>query len=581
MTLEEAYEKRRRECLALERENKKLKDRIAEYDKGTYESSIMSDHLKQISKLTWENKRLRNERDKYKANWQHQVSITENFRVAAFDAEYERDEMKNELDHYRTKVKELEARINVILGESASHDEDLRAQVAALTEALLKEKSKANNDGTNSGTPTSRTPYNKKKIIPNSRVKSDKKRGAQPGHEKHSLSSLSDDEITDTISHELSECPDCGSENLVFIEKRSKDVIDYKVVLQKIRNDFYVYECNDCGHLVHSPIPLHLKETSQYGPNIQALGLALTDVGFVSVNRTKKLMDSILGNGINISEGFICKLQKRASKWLSPFVEEVRLNCIRSSILHWDDTVIFINTKQGCMRFYGNDKLALYKAHEKKNREGIDEDKVLGALGPETTVIHDHITMNYNDDFHFRNAECVQHLNRDIQKVIDVSQHSWAIQLKELISKTVHKRNELVAAGSEGFTRQELYSFLHSIDSLLELATTEHKESIGHYYESDEHRLITRIDKYKDNHFLWVKDFSVAPTNNLAERSLRGQKVKLKVSGQFQSIETAGFFADIRTYTETCYRNGVNAFEALARLTSGNPFSLNELLGEV
>ena len=115
----------------------------------------------------------------------------------------------------------------------------------------------------------------------------------------------------------------------------------------------------------------------------------------------------------------------------------------------------------------------------------------------------------------------------------------------------------------------------------MELATTEHKESIGHYYESDEHRLITRIDKYKDNHFLWVKDFSVAPTNNLAERSLRGQKVKLKVSGQFQSIETAGFFADIRTYTETCYRNGVNAFEALARLTSGNPFSLNELLGEV
>ena len=275
MTLKDAYEIQRKERLALARENKRLNDLIEKYDKETYVSDEKANHLKQISKLTWENKHLKNERDRYKANWQNQVSVAENFRVAAFDAECERDEIKAELDYYRTKSEELEARIKVILGESTSHDEDLRAQVAALTEALLKEKAKANNDGTNSGTPTSQTPYDKKKVIPNSRVKSDKKKGAQPGHTKHSLSPLSDDEISETIPHELSECPDCGSENLIFIEKRVKDVIDYEVVLKKIRNEFYVYECQDCGHLVHSPIPLHLKEPVQYGSNIQALGLAL------------------------------------------------------------------------------------------------------------------------------------------------------------------------------------------------------------------------------------------------------------------------------------------------------------------
>jgi len=233
MTRDEAYEKRRRECIALERENKKLKERIAEYDNGTYESAIMSDHLKQISKLTWENKRLKNERDRYKVNWQNQVSVTENFRVAAFDAECERDEMKAELEYYRSKSEELEARINVILGEAASHDKDLEAKVAALTEALLKEKAKADNDGTNSGTPTSQTTYDKKKVIPNSRLKSGKNKGGQPGHAKHSLSPLADDEITDTISHELSECPDCGSENLIFIEKIDKDVIDYALLWKR------------------------------------------------------------------------------------------------------------------------------------------------------------------------------------------------------------------------------------------------------------------------------------------------------------------------------------------------------------
>ena len=427
---------------------------------------------------------------------------------------------------------------------------------------------------------TSQTSYGKKKVIPNSREKTGKKRGAQPGHEKHSLNALNNDEITDYENHSLDTCPDCGSEDLVFIEKREKDVIDYEVRVIKKRHYFGVYQCRGCGHTVHSPIPCHLKESIQYGSNIQALGLALQDIGFVSINRTRKLMDGFIGNGIHLSEGYICKLQKRASRALKSFVGEVRLECIRSKILHWDDTVIFINTEQACMRFYGNERLALYRAHAKKDRAGIDEDGILGALGPETTVIHDHVTMNYNDDFHFRNAECIQHLNRELQKVIDISGHSWAVQMKELISKTIHQRNLLVAAGAESFSSQELYIFFQTIDSLLELAGEEHKEAVGRYYEDDERRLIARIGKYKDSHFLWAKDFSVAPTNNLAERSLRGQKVKLKVSGQYQSVDTAGYFADIRTYIETCYRNGIDTFAALVRLTSGNPYSVTELLGQ-
>lgn len=152
--------------------------------------------------------------------------------------------------------------------------------------------------------------------------------------------------------------------------------------------------------------------------------------------------------------------------------------------------------------------------------------------------------------------------------------------MKELISKTVHERNLLVAAGAESFSSQQLYTFFQTIDSLLELAGEEHKEAVGRYYEDDERRLITRIGKYKDSHFLWVEDFSVAPTNNLAERSLRGQKVKLKVSGQYKSVDTAEYFADIRTYIETCYRNGIDTFTALVRLTSGNPYSVTELLGQ-
>lgn len=61
---------------------------------------------------------------------------------------------------------------------------------------------------------------------------------------------------------------------------------------------------------------------------------------------------------------------------------------------------------------------------------------------------------------------------------------------------------------------------------------------------------------------------------------MRFVKTKDKVSGQFQSIEYASYFAAIRTYLETCARNGVNEFTALLRLTQGQPYTISELIGE-
>ena len=52
----------------------------------------------------------------------------------------------------------------------------------------------------------------------------------------------------------------------------------------------------------------------------------------------------------------------------------------------------------------------------------------------------------------------------------------------------------------------------------------------------------------------------------------------MKVSGQFQNISNAEYYASIRSYIETCYRNNVNGHEALIRLIQDNPYTLNEIL---
>ena len=97
------------------------------------------------------------------------------------------------------------------------------------------------------------------------------------------------------------------------------------------------------------------------------------------------------------------------------------------------------------------------------------------------------------------------------------------------------------------------------------------------HYDSKERALTNRILEYKSNYFLWMHDFSLPTDNNMSERALRGTKSKMKIAGQFQNEQTAKYYADIKTYIETCYRNGINPTDALIRLMEDNPYTVEEV----
>jgi hypothetical protein len=52
----------------------------------------------------------------------------------------------------------------------------------------------------------------------------------------------------------------------------------------------------------------------------------------------------------------------------------------------------------------------------------------------------------------------------------------------------------------------------------------------------------------------------------------------MKISGQFQSEKSAKNYAVVKSYIETCYRNGINEMQALIRLCEGNPYTVKEIL---
>lgn len=574
MTLQEAYEKRRQEVLALQRQVKKLQKDLDQAAAGLYTPDEKVAFLKQINHLSHELKNAEKERDRYHGLWNVERDRNMYYDFSKMDLVEENASLKEENKALKAEIESLKGRV-AFLEENGGQES--AAKIQALSDEVCRLTAILNNDSTNSGTSTSKTPLNKNKVIPNLREKSGRQKGGQPGHEQHTLASIPEGEETETEDHSLDACPYCGGA-LEEVGYDEKDELDYEVHVVKKRHLFHKYRCRICGKESRAPVPNRLKEKCQYGSSLQAMILALLDLGFVSVNRIKKLLRGFFSGQLDPCGAFIIGMQKKAAKKLKNFAAEVKRMLAMESILYWDDTVIFIGRSRSCMRFYGTEMLALFTAHESKGRESIDEDGLLALLSAHTYVMHDHVTMNYNADFIFINIECNQHLQRDLQKLSEVSGHEWPLLLKSLISSTIHDRKQKQKAGENAFSHEYIQAFHARIDELLEMGDREYEKDHSRYYEEDERRLLARLRKFRENYFMWVTDFRLPTTNNLSERSLRFTKIHEKVSGQFESVEYARYFASIRTYLETCARNGINEYTALLRLTQDNPFSLSEVL---
>ena len=569
MDFKDAYFRQKDELHASQREIRKLTKLVERFQKSTAENEVFQKQLSHIQGLNKKVSQISGISDRYKRLYEHEKKRADEAELRADKLDAENCRLQWHID---CLLKEPSDK-----GITAAQAAD--AQIKALKDEVARLTALLNKDGTNTGTPTSKTAIDQKKLIPNSREKSDRHIGGQPGHTKHSMPAFANHEITDTIPHETDTCPDCGG-SLTEIRDIPKDELDYEVKVVKRRHVFKEYRCNQCGKIFRTGNPA-LKAENQYGSVIQAMALALLNLGFVSINRTQRLLSGLTSETLDISQGYLSKLQKRFSCKLAFFVEEVRTACISSDLIYWDDTVVFINTSRACFRFYGNDRIALYYAHMKKDLAGILEDNVLPRLPSTTTVMHDHNSINYHEGFVFINVECLQHLERDLQKVIDQSGHDWAKDMKELFASMIHKRKQLAAKDIDHFEASEISAFLSRYNALLDSGYKEYFKDCRRYFAQFENALQIRLKEYRKNYTAWLYDFRIPTTNNLSERSLRFIKCKDKISGQFQNEVHAQFFANIRTYIETCARNGVNEFQAILRLTKGHPYSLQELFGEV
>lgn len=516
------------------------------------------------------------------------MKYTGNTRCDFEKATAEIAKQKDRILGYQEEISALRATVrrlqNLQESRKKEYEESLAKKDAIISELqnkLSHAEALLNHDGTNTGTPTSQTPINKDKVIPNSRRKSGKPKGGQIGHKKSSLRMSAEPDATEVVGHPLADdecCPKCGIADCTPTgESEVKYEYDVRIKVVKVKHEFYFYECNSCGTVFRSQIPPNLKENVQYGSDLQAFALSLTNTVNASMNKVSMFLNGITGGKLAPCEGYVAKLQVRAAKGLQTFRDELKRVLITRKLVYWDDTVIMILKKRACFRFYGDESIAYYTAHDHKDMESLDDDNVLNLLTSETKTMHDHNRVNYNEKYSFGNLECNQHLQRDCQKNTDDTCHKWSKELKELISLTIKDRNDAVASNKTSFDKSYITRFHEKVDKCLSDGWLENEADKNNYGSAWERTLLTRIRDYSQSYFLWVEDFDLPTTNNLSERGLRGVKSHMKISGQFESRDAADNYALIRTYIETCRRNKINEIDALRKLCTGSPYRVDEI----
>ena len=295
-----------------------------------------------------------------------------------------------------TLRKETSRKIEVLETENRQ----LRKENQALREENQKLKDIINKNSGNSSKPPSSDGFAK---IHNSREKSGKKPGGQPGH-KGKIHKLMDNptHITDIKTERCG----CGGRIKYSGEYTAKQLVDIEVATSIVEYREHKGICECCSRRVKNHAPVN--DIVTYGNNLKSFTALLSLEGIVSINRIKKMLCELTGGRLSLSEGTIAKWIKDLSAHVAPAVCAIKDKLLTAPVAHKDETGVRVNKVLHWFHVLGNDKYTLYATHKKR---GSEADKAMGILPAYSGVlVHDHLKGLY--DFLCVHAECNAHILR-------------------------------------------------------------------------------------------------------------------------------------------------------------------------
>lgn len=440
------------------------------------------------------------------------------------EVERQRDSALDKVKEWREKYYEQSARLEELEGENKK----LTAQV--------------NKDFQNSSIPSSKQGAGRKKI-PNSREKTGRKRGGQPGHSGHRLTQL-----TPTESHHLPD-PKKFTNNPQYYPtgntvKRQKIVLTIGVGI--VEYTATEYRNRVTGSRVHAKFPKGYDTDISYDSSVKAFAFLLSNEGNMAAGKIREILREASKGKLDISEATINGLAKEFSLKSPNERKKIIESIMESPALNVDFTNANVDggSKQVLIIASPSANTTLLIGRDNKGHKGIAGTPVEDYVG---TIVHDHDTTFYS--YGIGHQECMQHNIRYlIGSVENEPERKWNRRMLEAIRSFIHYWNGLGESEPE---QEKISEFKKLYDEILEEAKEEYENEPPSDYYRDGYNLYLRLEKYKDSQLKFIEDRNIPHNNSLAERKARLYKRKQNQVMAFRSDENFAYICDALSVIDT------------------------------
>jgi len=403
------------------------------------------------------------------------------------------------------------------------------------------------------------------------REKSGKKPGGQPGH-KGSGAVLRDNP-DDVILYEVKSCPACDTDlrSIAADEVLRRQVEDLPPIQTIVtEHQIELKTCPCCTTQWQAEgCPDTIKYEFQYGPRIKAISVYLSAYQFIPALRTKQLLEVF---GVKLSTGSLDNFRKSAARNLKGFMETLRLSIIGSCAGFFDETGIKVKGLGYWVHVAATSLFSFFMLHAKRGRQAHEDMKILAFF---KGILHRDDYHSYHSYLQALHALCNAHILRELIYAIDRNaQQEWADPLIKLLVK-IKEQTEQSPTGVLDLRWQGRHRKTYRQLVALGLqnnppAIKKDGQTRGRTAQSKTVNLLIRLRDKEDEILRFMTHPQAQFDNNQAERDLRMNKVRQKVSGGFRSPQAGEEFMTVRSFIATAIKQGADPVEELVGLFTPN-----------
>lgn len=489
------------------------------------------------------------------------------FRNNWFEAERDyRKEFERELNTVKRQLKKMETRALKAEASRDKYADKFRDKCQELSKEKVKNyelqgmnkklKITINRDYRNSSVPSSEKPYKRKKIT-NSRVSTGKKPGAQVGHKGHKRKKQTPTNLiaipTPVEYLDTTKYKPTG-------KTITKQLVNVEIRLNVDEYTTPEYRNLVTGQRVHAPFPVGLTNEVTYGGSIKALAFLLNSHCFVSFDKIRDLIRELTDGRLNLSKGMLSGINKDISEKTDEERKKIFEELLRVPVMNTDFTGVKVNGKNNNVIVCADSDNVLYLPRKNKGHRGIKGTPIELYTG---ILVHDHDVTFYN--YGGEHQECLSHVLRYLKSSMENEKNlEWNKEMYSLLQAMIHhsKKEHHDIQSYDKDIKEYQRQFLE----VLEKAKDEYDYEPPSDYYKDGYNLYLRLEKYADNHLLFLFNPEVPTTNNLSERLLRTFKRKLKQMMTFRSFESLGYFCDVLSMVEKWRHDEENLFHKVSSL---------------